>query len=61
VVGKICWVLLFITGICVFTYFTCKLIIQYQQYESTFQVEVSAEYYICKYKQIEQLYIYVFK
>ncbi|KAF6033545.1 SCNN1G [Bugula neritina] len=40
VVGKICWVLLFITGICVFTYFCCKLIIQYQQYESTFQVEM---------------------
>jgi len=40
VAGKVFWVILFLTGICVFGYFSYELIIQYRKYETTTDVQV---------------------
>jgi len=40
VVGKIFWVVLFLTGICVFGYFSFELITKYKKYESTTDIQV---------------------
>lgn len=40
IIAKLVWVLLFLTGICVFGYFSYKLIIQYRQYETATDVQV---------------------
>ncbi|KAF6024252.1 SCNN1D [Bugula neritina] len=39
-IGKIFWLLLFITGLCTFTYFSAKLISQYNRHEMTTDVQV---------------------
>jgi len=40
IIAKLVWVLLFLTGICVFGYFSYKLITQYRQYETATDVQV---------------------